>query len=86
MKKSIVIILLLAVGVYVGWQNRVNLLVWGLPLVIKVSKPVGPNIPVEWPDGPATASQPPAERPREPQRPGEQPAQVPVHPRVRAYR
>jgi len=63
MKKFIVIILVLAVGAYAGWQNRVNLLVWGLPLVAKLTRPVGPNTPVEWPAGPATASQPPAQRP-----------------------
>ena len=60
MKKFIVIILVLAVGAYAGWQNRVNLLVWGLPLVTKLTRPVGPNIPVEWPEGPAMASDSPA--------------------------
>ena len=63
MKKYIVIVLVLAVGAYAGWQNRVNLLVWGLPLVSKVTKPIGPNIATEWPAGPATASEPAAERP-----------------------
>ena len=63
MKKFIVILLVLAVGAYAGWQNRVNLLVWGLPLVATLTRPVGPNVPVEWPEGPATASQPPAQRP-----------------------
>ena len=63
MKKSVVALLVVAIGAYAGWQNRVNLLVWGLPLVTRITRPVGPTIPVVWPSGPATASKPPAERP-----------------------
>lgn len=63
MKKMVIALLVLAVAAFVGWQNRVNLLVWGLPLVMEVAKPVAPNVPVEWPSGPAVASQAPDERP-----------------------
>ena len=50
---------MLVVGAYIGWQNRVNLLVWGLPVVMEVTRPVAPNVPIEWPAGPAVASQSP---------------------------
>jgi uncharacterized sulfatase len=63
MKKFIVVLLLLGLGAVVVWHNRVKLLVWGIPVVSAVVKPIGPNIPVEWPAGPTTASQPPDRRP-----------------------
>ena len=63
MKKLLVVLLVLGIGAYIGWQNRVNLLVWGIPVVSAVMQPIGPNIPVEWPAGPATASQSPNQRP-----------------------
>ena len=63
MKKSIIVLLALAVAAWVGWQNRVNLLVWGIPLVADVKDPIAPNVPVNWPSGPETASQSPSERP-----------------------
>lgn len=63
MKKSIDVLLVLAAGAFVAWQNRVSLLVWGIPLVSAVSQPIGPNIPVQWPAGPAAAGQASKERP-----------------------
>jgi len=63
MKKIILVLVVLAVGATIGWHNRVNLLVWGLPIVKNITDPVPPNVPVQWPSGPPTASQPPAERP-----------------------
>ena len=63
MKKFIVVLLLLGLGAVIVWQNRVNLLVWGIPVVSAVVQPIGPTIPVEWPAGPTTASQPPDRRP-----------------------
>ncbi|MCB1701509.1 MAG: sulfatase-like hydrolase/transferase [Halioglobus sp.] len=63
MKKSVIAFLVLAAAVYVGWQNRVNLLVWGIPLVSEITRPIGPTREVLWPVGPATASVPAAQRP-----------------------
>tara|TARA_R110001592_G_scaffold363323_1_gene684006 strand:+ start:106111 stop:107787 length:1677 start_codon:yes stop_codon:yes gene_type:complete len=63
MKKIVTVLVVLAVGAYIGWLNRVNLLVWGMPLVMDVAKPIAPNVPVEWPAGPAIASQAPDARP-----------------------
>lgn len=63
MKKSIIVLLVLAVAAWVGWQNRVNLLVWGIPLVADVKDPIAPNVPVNWPSGPETASKSPSSAP-----------------------
>jgi uncharacterized sulfatase len=63
MRTLIAIVLVLAAGAYVGWQNRVNVLVWALPKVRAVMNPIAPNVPTSWPDGPATATATPNERP-----------------------
>ncbi|MEZ5573201.1 MAG: sulfatase-like hydrolase/transferase [Halioglobus sp.] len=63
MKKTLAVVLVLAIVGYVGWMNRVNLLVWGLPIVKNITDPIAPNVPTEWPDGPATADQSPDQRP-----------------------
>lgn len=63
MKKLVVFLLAVTVGAWVAWQNRVNLLVWGLPIANSLLNPVGPNVPVNWPQGPAASDTPAAERP-----------------------
>jgi uncharacterized sulfatase len=62
-KKIISLLLVLAIGAAVAWHNRVNILVWGLPIVSSLLRPVGPNVPVDWPQGPAASAQAPGERP-----------------------
>ncbi|MBD3647360.1 MAG: sulfatase-like hydrolase/transferase [Pseudomonadales bacterium] len=63
MKKLILLLVILVLGGGLAWQNRINLLVWGLPKVRDVVDPIGPNVPTTWPDGPDMAAAPPAERP-----------------------
>jgi uncharacterized sulfatase len=63
MKTLVAIIVVLSITAGVGWQNRVNLLVWGMPIVNELRNPVGTNVPTEWTKGPATATAPPSERP-----------------------
>lgn len=63
MKKFLVVVATLAVVAVVGWHNRVNLLVWGLPIYQSIIDPIPPNVPIEWQRGPATADLPAAERP-----------------------
>ena len=63
MKKLISLLLVLAIGAALAWHNRVNILVWGLPIASSVLRPVGPNVPVNWSQGPASSEQAPGERP-----------------------
>jgi uncharacterized sulfatase len=64
-KNSIALIafVVLAVAGLVTWQNRLDLIVWGLPKVQEILNPVAPNRPIEWTRGPETASAPPDQRP-----------------------
>jgi uncharacterized sulfatase len=63
LKKFTVVVLVLAIGGYVAWQKRVDILVWGLPVISAVMRPVEPNVAIEWPQGPATAELAPQDRP-----------------------
>lgn len=63
MKKLVVVLLALALLSGILWQNRVNLLVWGMPKVRQVMSPVAENVPTRWARGPAEASTSPAQRP-----------------------
>ena len=63
MKKLAVVVLVLVVSGFVAWQNRVNLLVWGLPIISAIANPVGPNVPVQWGSGPDQPGQAASERP-----------------------
>ncbi|HIF99886.1 MAG TPA: sulfatase [Myxococcales bacterium] len=56
-------LLLLAIMAYAGWQNRINLLVWGAPRAMALMDPIRENVPTQWQQGPATRTLPPAERP-----------------------
>tara|TARA_A100001037_G_scaffold306477_1_gene351827 strand:- start:31001 stop:32656 length:1656 start_codon:yes stop_codon:yes gene_type:complete len=47
----------------VTWHNRVDLLVWGAPILRQVVSPVAENEPIDWASGPAVAEMPPADRP-----------------------
>lgn len=63
MKKRLIVLVALFIAGAMVWHNRVNLLVWGLPIYQSIADPIPPNVPIEWQSGPATASQSPAERP-----------------------
>ncbi len=56
-------LLLLAIMAYAGWQNRINLLVWGAPRAMALMDPIRENVPTQWQQGPANRTLPPAERP-----------------------
>jgi arylsulfatase A-like enzyme len=61
MQKVLIAIFVVAVSASIAWQNRVSLIVWAAPIVINFND-VPPNIPIEWPQGPAKADLPPGER------------------------
>jgi arylsulfatase A-like enzyme len=63
MKKLLIVLVTMVIAGAVVWHNRVNLLVWGLPIYQSITDPIPPNVPIEWQSGPASASQSPAERP-----------------------
>jgi uncharacterized sulfatase len=62
MKKLLIVALIVAIGVGIGWQNRVNILIWAAPIAINF-KEIPPNVPIEWSQGPSTAELTPSERP-----------------------
>ena len=62
MKKLLIVALIVAIGVGIGWQNRVNILIWAAPIAINF-KEIPPNVPIEWSQGPSTAELAPSERP-----------------------
>ena len=62
MKKLITLLLIVTVAAWAGWQNRVEVLVWAAPKLSKLLRPVGPNVPTQWQQGPSTADTPPNER------------------------
>ena len=63
MKTLLAVIVAVAVGLAVAWANRLDLLMWGVPILTDLTDPIGPNVPTAWPQGLQTASQPPGERP-----------------------
>lgn len=62
MKKLLILVLIVLIAGYTGWQNRVEVLVWAAPKLSKLLRPVGPNVPTQWQQGPTTAGTPPNER------------------------
>jgi uncharacterized sulfatase len=62
-RTALVVLLVLAVGAGVLWQQRLDVLLWAAPKLLEWRSPVAPNEPVEWPAGPATPAAPPGERP-----------------------
>ena len=57
MKQLVVALLLVALGIYAAWQNRIELLVWAAPRVRAIVDPIPPNVPTNWLRGPVKASQ-----------------------------
>ena len=52
MKKLILIVISLSLVGFIAWQNRVNLLIAGLPMLLEITDPVSAEDPVEWSVGP----------------------------------
>lgn len=63
MKKLIVAVVVLVLLAGLAWQNRVELLVWGLPKVRQLVSPIPENVPTAWQQGPASAALAPEDRP-----------------------
>lgn len=63
MNKLIGFLIVVAIAATVAWQNRVDLLVWGLPVVRQTLSPIPENVPTTWPAGPEVAAAPANERP-----------------------
>lgn len=63
MRRIVIVLVVIVITGFVAWQNRINLLVWGAPLIREIIDPIPPNMPVSWTKGPETASAPPNERP-----------------------
>ncbi len=63
MKKLLIVLTVLALCAVALWRNRLELLVWALPTVRAIADPVGPNVPIDWQQGPASAAQAPGQRP-----------------------
>ena len=62
MKKLGIVVVTLLVAGYLGWQNRVDILVWVAPKLTLLMNPVLPNVPTQWTQGPAAAALPANDR------------------------
>ena len=63
MKIILIALLLVAGATAIGWQNRVNVLVWAMPKLTALTSPVAPNRPLKWSAGPDAAVLPADQRP-----------------------
>lgn len=63
MKKLIIVLIALVVLAGLVWQNKLDLLVWGMPKVRELVAPIPENVPTAWQTGPASAAMAPGERP-----------------------
>ena len=46
-----------------AWSNRLDVLMWAVPIISDLRDPIAANQPIEWPSGPEAPAQPPAARP-----------------------
>lgn len=63
MKKAAVVLALLAIAAYAGWQSRIELLVWGAPKLRELIDPIPANVPTVWSAGPQAPALTAAARP-----------------------
>ena len=63
MKKLIIVIVLIGSLAFVGWQNRVSLLMFGIPILFNIMDPIAEEGMVNWSEGPNKASSDPSKRP-----------------------
>jgi len=63
MKKALIVITLLSLLGFVGWQNRVNLLMIGVPILLNLANPISEESAVNWSKGPEESNSLPSERP-----------------------
>ncbi len=62
MKKVFIGIILLGFISVVGWQNRVSLLMFGIPILFNIMDPIAEEGLVNWSEGPNEASSDPSKR------------------------
>ena len=58
MKKLIIGIIVIGCMSFIAWQNRVSLLMFGIPILYNIVDPVAEEGEVNWPEGPKEASDP----------------------------
>ena len=63
MKKLIIGIVLIGSLAFVGWQNRVSLLMFVIPILFNIMDPIAEEGMVNWSEGPNKASSDPSKRP-----------------------
>jgi arylsulfatase A-like enzyme len=63
MKKLILIGLFISLILVIAWQNRVNLLMAGLPVLLDITDPISKENPVNWSSGPNESNSETSERP-----------------------
>ena len=63
MKKLIIGIIVIGCMSLIAWQNRVSLLVFGIPILFNIMDPIAEEGMVNWSEGPNEASSDPSRRP-----------------------
>ena len=63
MKKLIIGIIVIGCMSFIAWQNRVSLLMFGIPILFNIMDPIAEEGLVNWSEGPNEASSDPSKRP-----------------------
>ena len=63
MKKLIIGIIVIGCMSFIAWQNRVSLLMFGIPILFNIMDPIAEEGMVNWSEGPNEASSDPSKRP-----------------------
>jgi len=63
MKKLIIGIIVIGCMSLIAWQNRVSLLMFGIPILFNIMDPIAEEGMVNWSEGPSEASSDPSKRP-----------------------
>ena len=63
MKKLIIGIIVIGCMSLIAWQNRVSLLMFGIPILFNIMDPIAEDGMVNWSEGPNEASSDPSKRP-----------------------
>ena len=63
MKKLIIGIIVIGCMSLIAWQNRVSLLMFGIPILFNIMDPIAEEGMVNWSEGPKEASSDPSKRP-----------------------
>ena len=63
MKKLIIGIIVIGCTSFIAWQNRVSLLMFGIPILFNIMDPIAEEGMVNWSEGPNETSSDPSKRP-----------------------